>query len=116
MASKPVTADLFDYLASQPPDMILGSLFAHHRPDDSLVRFLRWMDASAGLGWFVNDLRRSPAAYRLFGVGTAVGGWHRLIRHDGLISITRAFVAAGWEGLLDRTEERRGGERCGRTG
>src|SRR3546814_6901001 len=80
MAIKYVTADLFDYRPSQPPDIIPSSLFAHHLPDDSLVRFLRWMDASAGLGWFVNDLRRSPAAYRLFGVGTAVGGWHRFIR------------------------------------
>src|SRR3546814_130199 len=101
MAIKYVTADLFDYRPSQPPDIILSSLFAHHLPDDSLVRFLRWMDASAGLGWFVNDLRRSPAAYRLFGVGTAVGGWPRFIRHDGLISITRAFVEADWERLLD---------------
>src|SRR3546814_8610228 len=41
MAIKYVTADLFDYRPSQPPDIILSSLFAHHLPDDSLVRLDR---------------------------------------------------------------------------
>src|SRR3546814_1503257 len=68
-----VTGDLFAYQPSQPPDIILSSLFAHHLDDAALVRFLRWMDATARIGWFVNDLRRSRAAHALFGVGTEIG-------------------------------------------
>ena len=97
-----VTGDLFAYQPSQPPDIILSSLFAHHLDDAALVRFLRWMDATARIGWFVNDLRRSRAAHALFGVGTALAPWHRFIRQDGLTSITRAFVEEDWKRLLQQ--------------
>src|SRR3546814_19003752 len=78
------------------------------------------MDATARIGWFVNDLRRSRAAHALFGVGTALAPWHRFIRQDGLTSITRAFVEEDWKRLLQqagiadarRSEERRGGKEC----
>lgn len=95
-----ITADLFDYQPARTPDIILSSLFAHHLPDAALVRFLQWMEGTARLGWFINDLRRSPIAHALFGAGTAIGPWHRFIRHDGLISITRSFVEDDWERLL----------------
>ena len=99
-----VTADLFDYRPARPPDIILSSLFAHHLPDPALVRFIAWMEATARRGWFINDLRRDPLAYRLFALGTAFGGWHRFIRHDGLISITRSFDEADWTRLLRKAE------------
>src|SRR3546814_14665663 len=60
------------------------------------------MDATARIGWFVNDLRRSRAAHALFGVGTALAPWHRFIRQDGLTSITRAFVEEAWKRLLQQ--------------
>src|SRR3546814_10011901 len=65
MAIKYVTADLFDYRPSQPPDIILSSLFAHHLPDDSLVRFLRWMDASAGRGRSEEHTSELPSLIRI---------------------------------------------------
>src|SRR3546814_4044290 len=88
---------MFAYQPSQPPDIILSSLFAHHLADAALVRFLRWMDATARIGWFVNDLRRSRAAHALFGVGTAPAPWHSFTRQDGLPSITRDFVEEDWK-------------------
>ncbi len=55
-----------DVLAAEParPDYIVSSLFTHHLTDDQVVAFLRWMEAHAGRGWFVNDLHRhaGPAA------------------------------------------------------
>lgn len=100
MAIDYVTADLFEYRPARAPDIVLSSLFAHHLPDEALVRFLRWMHDTARRGWFINDLRRAPVAYALFGAGTAIGGWHRFIRHDGLLSIRRAFVEEDWRRLL----------------
>jgi hypothetical protein len=38
--------------------VIVSSHFAHHLSDADLVRFLRWMEGAARLGWFVNDLHR----------------------------------------------------------
>jgi hypothetical protein len=86
--------------AATPPDIVLSSLFAHHLPDEALTRFLGWMHGTARRGWFINDLRRNRVAYALFGAGTAIGGWHRFIRHDGLLSIRRAFVEEDWRRLL----------------
>lgn len=96
-----LTSDAFDYHPSPAPDIVISSLFAHHLADEALIRFLRWMHGIARRGWFINDLRRSAIAYGLFGAGTSVGGWHRFIRHDGLISITRAFREDDWLRLLE---------------
>ncbi len=97
-----VTADIFDYQPSEPPDLVLSSLFAHHLDDDGVVRFLRWMEAHAGLGWFVNDLQRHWLPYRAFRVWSRLAGWHRFVRHDGPVSIGRAFTRDDWRSLLLR--------------
>src|SRR5690606_38677074 len=39
-----------------PFDFIVSSLVAHHMSDDELDSFLRFMEARAELGWFLNDL------------------------------------------------------------
>lgn len=95
-----VTADLFAYNPPERPDIIISSLFAHHLPDESLIRFLKLMEDRARIGWFVNDLRRSAVSHALFGAATAVGPWHRFIRPDGMLSIRSAFVEADWERLI----------------
>ncbi len=97
-----VTADIFDYRPDAPPDLVLSSLFAHHLDDDGVVRFLRWMEAHAVLGWFVNDLERHWLPYRVFRVWSRLAGWHRFVRHDGPVSIGRAFSRADWRRLLLR--------------
>src|SRR3546814_16545393 len=84
-----VTGDLFAYQPSPPPDIILSSLFAHHLDDAALVRFLRWMDATARLGWSVHDLPRRRAAPALFRVRTSPSTRPRLLLPDRLSSIQR---------------------------
>ena len=79
---------------------MMSSLFAHHLDDPDLVRFLARMEAGARIGWFVNDLHRHPLPYHAFRALSAAMGWHRFVRHDGPVSITRAFVAADWRRLL----------------
>jgi len=99
-----VTTDLFDYKPDQPIDIVLSSLFTHHLTDDQVVRFLKWMEATAGVGWFVNDLHRHPLPYYLFRTGARLMRWHRFVQSDGPISITRAFVPDDWHRLLVRAE------------
>jgi hypothetical protein len=81
-------------------DLIISSLFAHHLPEDALLRFLGWMEATARLGWFVNDLHRHPLPYHLFGPASRVLRMHRFVQHDGPVSIARGFRTAEWRGLL----------------
>lgn len=83
-----------------PPDFLISSLVAHHMTDAALVAFLRWMDATARRGWFVNDLHRHPVACHGFRLLAAAMRWDPIVRHDGALSVRRAFTRADWAGLL----------------
>ncbi|GGE29423.1 methyltransferase [Agaricicola taiwanensis] len=96
------TCDLFDFEPAQEVDLIVSSLFAHHLDDSALVRFLTWMERTAGIGWFVNDLHRHPIPYWFFRAASRLMGMHRFVQNDGPVSITRAFVRNDWRILLDR--------------
>jgi SAM-dependent methyltransferase len=97
-----VTTDLFDYKPDKPIDIVLSSLFTHHLTDDQVVGFVTWMEATAQVGWFVNDLHRHPLPYYVFRLWSRLAGWHRFVQNDGPISITRAFVPEDWHRLLAR--------------
>lgn len=94
------TGDVFEARFERAPDFIVSSLVAHHLDDDQLVGFLRWMEATAGSGWFVNDLHRHAVAYHGFRALSAVARWHRFVRHDGPLSVARAFRRDEWERLI----------------
>jgi SAM-dependent methyltransferase len=95
-----ITGDVFAHEGAA--DIVVSSLFTHHLDDDQIVRFLRWMEAHAAVGWFVNDLHRHAFAYYGFGLLARLMGWHRFVRHDGPISIARAFTPADWQALIAR--------------
>ncbi len=95
-----VTADIFGFEPDPAPDLVLSSLFAHHLDDDGVVRFLDWMERHARLGWFVNDLERHWLPHAGFRALSAAAGWHRFVRHDGPVSIRRAFTRTDWRLLL----------------
>jgi 2-polyprenyl-3-methyl-5-hydroxy-6-metoxy-1,4-benzoquinol methylase len=95
-----LVGDVFDYAPEEPIDFVASSLVAHHMSDHQLVRFMQWMEQNARRGWFINDLHRHPVAYYGFTVLSAATLLHRMVRHDGLISVTRAFTRADWVGLL----------------
>lgn len=84
----------------EPADLILSSLVAHHMTDPEIVAFLRWMEARATRGWFVNDLHRHALARHGFRLLAAVARWHPVVRHDGALSVARAFARADWERLI----------------
>ena len=77
----------------------MSSLVAHHLPDGELVRFLRWMEQEAALGWFINDLSRAPVPYHLLGWFARALRLHPFVQHDGPVSIARAFQPADWREL-----------------
>jgi SAM-dependent methyltransferase len=93
-----LTGDVFDYEGE--PDVIVSSLFTHHLDDDQLVRFLAFMDGRARVAWLVNDLLRHPLSYGGFAVLASLMRWHPFVRHDGPVSIRRAFSPKDWRGYL----------------
>lgn len=96
------SGDVFEARLDRPVDFVISSLVTHHMDDDQLVLFLRWMEATAARGWFVNDLHRHPIAYHGFRLLSTVMRWHRFVRHDGPLSVARAFRRDDWERLIAR--------------
>lgn len=95
------TGDYAD-LTGERWDFIVSSLVAHHMTSDQLVAFLAFMHAYARVGWLVNDLHRHRFAYAGWPLLARLFRWHRIVRHDGHLSIARSYRAAEWQPLLDR--------------
>jgi len=89
-------------LAGGAFDCIISSLVAHHMSEIELAAFLRFMEAEAAAGWFVNDLHRHGFAYTAWPLLATVMGWHRIVRLDGHTSIARSFRPAEWRAILAR--------------
>ena len=95
------TADVFTF---QPEgggfDFVISSQFTHHLTDDTVVTFIRWMEAHARRGWFIGDLHRHWFPYYGFGVLAWLARWHPFVLSDGRISIARSFVRDDWRRLI----------------
>jgi 2-polyprenyl-3-methyl-5-hydroxy-6-metoxy-1,4-benzoquinol methylase len=95
-----VTDDAMRYQPKKPMDIVVSSLLAHHLEDEEIVALLKWMEETAQVGWFINDLERTAWSYRMFGWVR----WHEFVRHDGPVSFRRAFRKEDWARLLAAAE------------
>ncbi len=92
-----VTADILTHTPARPPHLVVSSLFTHHLDEDQIVRFIRWKEDHAQLGWFISDLSRAPIPYYFFRAFARLARLHHFVQYDGPVSIARSFVAADWE-------------------
>ena len=99
MAIRWVTGDYADF-ANEPWDVVVSSLVAHHMSHAQLIGFLRFMDNHARIGWLVNDLHRHRFAHAGFPLLATLARWHRIVRHDGTLSIARSYRPAEWPPIL----------------
>lgn len=81
-------------------DIVTATLVCHHLEDDELGLFLKKGSSVAKKNFLCNDLHRHPIAYGLFAIVAPLLFRNRLIFHDGLLSIQRAFIRKDWEALL----------------
>lgn len=72
-------------------DMATASLTLHHLEPEAAVAGLREMARVARLGVVVNDLRRTRAALALVWIATRLVARHPFSRHDGPLSVRRAY-------------------------
>lgn len=75
-------------------DVALASLTVHHLEPEAAVACLAGMEQVARLGFVVNDLLRGRLGYALVWLATRVCGRSRMARHDGPLSVLRAYSAA----------------------
>lgn len=101
-AGVPITYRTGDYanLAGEGWDVIISSLVAHHMTHTQLINFLRFMEAEARAGWFVNDLHRHGFAYFGYPLLATLMRWHPIVRHDGKLSIARSYRPDEWPPIL----------------
>lgn len=95
------TGDALAWPGEERIDLVVSSLVTHHMRDGEILRFLGWMERRAQLGWLVNDLHRHWLPYYGFAVLARAMRWHAFVRHDGPLSIARAFRREDWQALLD---------------
>ena len=95
-----ITGDYAD-MTDDGFDFIVSSLVAHHMTRAELIAFLRFMDANAARGWFINDLHRHGFAWLGYPLLAALMRWHPIVRHDGRLSIARSYRPEEWPPLLD---------------
>lgn len=90
--SMPVVADALDLpFPDGAFDVVMASLFFHHLPDDDCVRVLQHMWRLTRRLVLVNDLHRHRVAYFSIRVLTALFSKSAMVRHDGPLSVRRAF-------------------------
>ena len=94
------TSDIFTFDSARQADVIISSLFTHHLSDEQLVRFLQWMEQHSTIGWFINDLHRHTIPYYVIKIATRLFSRNHLIKHDGPVSVSRAFTRTDWQRLL----------------
>lgn len=72
-------------------DVVMASLFFHHLTNDDCARVLREMWRLAKRRVLINDLHRHRAAYLSIRLLSVVFGSSTMVRHDGPVSVRRAF-------------------------
>jgi hypothetical protein len=94
--------------ATRPPirpggvDVVLCSLTLHHLPEEGVVALLRLMAEMGRLGFVVSDLRRSRLAWIAAWVATHLISRNRITRHDGPLSVRRAYTPGELAALSTR--------------
>jgi ubiquinone/menaquinone biosynthesis C-methylase UbiE len=90
--SWPVVGDALDLPFQDGTfDVVTASLFFHHLSDEACVRVLAQMWRIARRRVLVNDLHRHAVAYSSIRALTAMFSKSRMVRHDGPLSVLRAF-------------------------
>lgn len=93
--------DIFDQaFTARKFDICLCSLFCHHFSDPELVRLLAQLQTQSRMGFVVNDLHRHPLAYHSIRLLTWLFRGSYLVRHDGPLSVLRAFKRRELEAIL----------------
>lgn len=83
-------------------DVAVVALTLHHLEPDAAAACLREMRRAARLGVVVNDLLRSWGTLGLVWLVTRVLGMHAVSRHDGPVSVRRAYAPAELRAMAAR--------------
>ena len=83
-------------------DVVISALMLHHLEPAAAAASLAAMDRTARVGFVVNDLFRSRAAHAAVWLATRLLARNRMSRHDGPLSVLRAYTPGEVRGLCAR--------------
>ncbi len=92
---------------NEPPksfDVVTTTLVCHHLSDDEIIDFFKRSLSVAKEAVIINDLHRHTLARCTFSTIAPLFFPNRLIRHDGLLSIKRAFKRSDWLKYLNAAQ------------
>jgi SAM-dependent methyltransferase len=75
-------------------DLALCSLVLHHLTEDGVVNLLRRLANLVRIGFIVNDFRRGRLAWAAVWLATHLTRCGSMARHDGPLSVRRAYTPA----------------------
>jgi SAM-dependent methyltransferase len=75
-------------------DVALCSLVLHHLPEEAVVTLLERLAALVRLGFVVSDFRRERLAWAAVWLTTRALSTSHMTRHDGPLSVRRAYTTA----------------------
>jgi len=85
-------------------DVALCSLVLHHLPEEAVVALLRRLAELVRLGFVVSDFRRGRLAWAAVWLVTHAVSRNRMTRHDGPLSVRRAYTPAELARLAARAD------------
>ena len=96
-----IAGDYKNYLQTcSDVDIVHCSLFCHHLNDNELHDLFLCLKANTAEGIVINDLHRNPVAYYGVWLITRMLNGSSLAKHDGPVSVIRAFKRGELEKLL----------------
>ncbi len=98
------TGDIFlENIEPNSYDYVTASLFLHHLEDTQLNLALKKFDHISRRGIIISDLRRSTLSYWAVTFVSNLFG-NEMVKHDGPLSVRRAFTFSELENLATRNE------------
>lgn len=98
-----VVADYTQFLEKTTAvDIVHCALFCHHLEDQALHELFSSLKVQARIGFVINDLQRNPLAYYSVWLLTRLLNGSALSKHDGPVSVLRAFKRKEIAGLLQK--------------
>jgi ubiquinone/menaquinone biosynthesis C-methylase UbiE len=85
-------------------DVALCSLVLHHLPEEAVVALFRRLAEVVRLGFVVSDFRRGRLAWAAVWLVTRAISRNRMTRHDGPLSVRRAYTPDELASLASRAD------------
>jgi 2-polyprenyl-3-methyl-5-hydroxy-6-metoxy-1,4-benzoquinol methylase len=103
----PITFETLDILSPEFQlrkfDIVIGTLFYHHFPTDTLIEFFSRLKQQIQTGLVINDIHRHWLAYHSIRLLTRLFSRSSMVRFDAPLSVRRAFTRKDLTEIMEKS-------------